>query len=86
MRTLAAIFILGLCARTAAAQTVDVTTEAELRGAILVTHSGGAIHFQADITLTADLPAIQQDITIDGHGHTSPAAACFVDSSCTRAR
>lgn len=77
MRTLAAILILGLCARSAAAQTIDVTTEAELRGAILVTHSGGAIHFQADITLTAELPAIQQNITIDGNGHTLSGGGAF---------
>ena len=73
MRTnllLAAIFISGLCARDAAAQTVDVTTDAELRDAIAFVHPGATIAFQADITLTSDLPAIQRDLTVEGNGHT----------------
>ncbi|MCB1489444.1 MAG: hypothetical protein KDJ88_18550, partial [Bauldia sp.] len=44
-----------------------VTNETELRTAIL---NGEDIQFANDITLTADLPAIQSSITIDGAGFT----------------
>ena len=41
----------------------------QLRQAILDAADGDTIRFDADITLAADLPAVQTDVTIDGDGH-----------------
>jgi hypothetical protein len=62
MRTtllLAAIVISGLGARAASAQTVDVTTESELRGAILVVHpeEAGSAGSTAGPAASAEEPA-----------------------------
>jgi hypothetical protein len=65
LRTLCAISGLAL-AFNAAAIDRPVATEAELRTAILSANDGDVILFTADITLTADLPAIQKSITIRG--------------------
>ncbi len=48
----------------------EVSTEAELAEAIRDASHGSTIIFTADIVLTADLPAIQAGITIDGGGFT----------------
>jgi autotransporter-associated beta strand protein len=61
--------ILCLHAREGAAQAIDVASESALRDAILISTVGSRIVFQADIELTADLPVIQQSLTIDGNGH-----------------
>src|SRR4029079_1530568 len=63
--------LLSLVPLTASAQTVTtVTTEAQLREAISAAAPGDRIVFGANITLTADLPVIATDITLDGDGHT----------------
>src|SRR5262245_10986040 len=49
---------------------VDISNEAELIDAILNATDGDVLVFQNDIVLTADLPAIQAGITIDGDGFT----------------
>src|SRR5688500_17597026 len=63
-----AALIVGL---PSAAHAQVVTTEAELRSAILAAVSGTTITFGANISLTADLPALSTDgLTIDGGGFT----------------
>ena len=47
-----------------------VNDDASLRAAILAAVDGDTITFTSDITLTADLPAVQSNITIAGGGHT----------------
>ena len=49
--------------------TFVVSNDAQLRQAILDAADGDTIRFDADITLAADLPAVQTDVTIDGDGH-----------------
>lgn len=49
---------------------IEVSNEAELASAILNASDGETITFTADIALTADLPAIQASVTIDGGGFT----------------
>lgn len=46
------------------------SNDAELRQAILDAADGDTIRFDADITLVADLPAVQADVTIDGDGYS----------------
>ena len=71
MGNLAALVVLALlAAMPAQAQTFTVSDDAELRSALSVITSGGTILFSSNITLTADLPAVQADITIDGGGYT----------------
>lgn len=70
MRTLLAL-LLGLLPVPAFAQTTTtVTTEAQLQSAIAGATAGDTIVLGADITLTADLPAIAADLRFDGAGHT----------------
>ena len=54
-----------------------VATDAELRTAILDAQDGATITFAGDITLAADLPAMQADITIDGAGHALDGAGTW---------
>ena len=49
---------------------VHVSTEAELRAAITTATAGSIIVLDANVTLTADLPSIETDLTFDGSGHT----------------
>lgn len=44
-------------------------SDAALRSAVASLADGDTIVFDADITLAADLPAIQWNVTIDGNGH-----------------
>jgi len=46
-----------------------VGDDASLRLAITSAGDGDTITFTGDITLTADLPAVQTNVTIDGQGH-----------------
>src|SRR5262249_37619198 len=46
------------------ARAVNVATESDLRTAILNATDGDTITFTASITLTADLPAVQHNVTI----------------------
>ena len=62
--------ILALVPVAAGAQTITVTDEAQLRLAIATAPDGATIVFGASITLTADLPAVASNITLDGGGHT----------------
>src|SRR5262245_44934002 len=57
--------------------TITVSNDAELRAAILAANDGDTILFDADITLLADLPVVQADITINGDGHTLNGADQF---------
>ena len=54
-------------------QTVlHISTEQELRDALTATsgaQNGDTVVFDADITLSRDLPAVQNSITINGNGH-----------------
>ncbi|MCA1563464.1 MAG: hypothetical protein LC804_25500 [Acidobacteria bacterium] len=54
----------------AVAQTVIVSTEAALRAAITTATPGSVIVLGANVTLTADLPSIETNLTFDGAGHT----------------
>jgi hypothetical protein len=56
---------------------VKVATDAELRAAIQNATDGDTITFTADITLTADLPAVQKSVTIDGMGHVLDGADLY---------
>ena len=70
MRTFLAI-LLGLIPISASAQTTTtVTSAAQLQTAITSAAPGDTIVLGADITLTADLPAIAADLRFDGAGHT----------------
>jgi len=59
------------------AATVNVSTDAELRTAITNVASGNTIAFTADITLAAELPAVQTSIMIDGAGHALDGANTY---------
>ena len=59
------------------AATVNVSTDAELRAAITSVTSGDTIAFTADITLAADLPAVQTSVTIDGASHALDGAGAY---------
>ena len=48
----------------------DVNSDASLRAAITSAGDGDTITFTADITLTADLPVVQKNVTILGNNHT----------------
>src|SRR5262245_37360299 len=74
-RTLALLLIsLGL-ARTVDAQgVVHVGNEAQLASAIANAISGDTIVFDANVTLTADLPSLSTNLTIEGNGHTLSGA------------
>jgi autotransporter-associated beta strand protein len=48
----------------------DVANEGQLRSAITSAASGDTITFTANITLSADLPAVQKNVTINGNGNT----------------
>ncbi|HVU22857.1 MAG TPA: YDG domain-containing protein [Opitutus sp.] len=60
-----------------AATNFGVNSDATLRSALTSVADGDTITFTGDITLGADLPAVQKSITIDGGGHTlDGASAC----------
>ena len=69
MRTFLAI-LLGLPVCALAQTTTTVTSEAQLQTAIANAAPGDTIVLGADISLTADLPAIAADLRFDGAGHT----------------
>src|SRR4051812_26519335 len=66
-----------LFAAPALASTVHVTTESQLRSAITSAGNGDTIVFDNSITLSQDLPAVQQNLTIDGNGNTLFGASQF---------
>ena len=47
-----------------------VGTDAQLRSAITSAANGDRIIFSTNITLTADLPAVQKNVTIEGNNNT----------------
>ncbi|WP_404924964.1 pectate lyase-like adhesive domain-containing protein [Mesorhizobium sp. ORM16] len=47
-----------------------VTSETQLKGAINNAQKRDAITFKADITLSANLPTVRSDVTINGNNHT----------------
>jgi len=55
----------------------DVATDAQLRSAITTAANGDTITFTANITLAADLPAVQKNVTILGNGNTLSGANQF---------
>ncbi|UYN93529.1 MAG: autotransporter domain-containing protein [Enhydrobacter sp.] len=71
-RRLMAILLTGTCLTPCAAGAVDfnVNTEAGLRTAITSAASGDRIVFTGNITLTADLPIVQTNVTIVGNNNT----------------
>jgi autotransporter-associated beta strand protein len=75
---LIATLLLPGFAMTARAQFVhNVADEAQLTLAIVELNPGDSIVFTAGITLTADLPPIEQDVTIVGNGFTLSGADQF---------
>ncbi|MBM3649548.1 MAG: autotransporter domain-containing protein, partial [Alphaproteobacteria bacterium] len=60
----------GLSPLQAWAADINVSTEAQLRTAITSAASGDRIVFNAGITLTQDLPAVQTNVTIVGNNNT----------------
>ncbi len=64
-------------ARAITIATLTVDTEAELRSALLAAANGDTIAFAGDITLTADLPAVQRNVTIAGNNHTLDGANAY---------
>jgi len=76
-RTLAFAFVLGLSVRANAATDYPVNNEAELRTAIGSAVDGDTITFNADITLTQDLPAIQTNVTIVGNNKAVDGASTY---------
>ena len=65
-----ASLLLALASPAAAQTTWAVASQPELLAALSGASSGDTIRLTANITLTADLPAVQTDLTIDGSGHT----------------
>jgi len=65
MAALAALILLPVHPLHAA--TITVTSASELSSAITSAASGDTIKLGSDITLTADLPAVQTNVTIDGN-------------------
>ena len=62
---------LGVSAAAVAQTTVHVGNEAELATAIANARGGDTIVFDANITLSADLPSLRANLlTIEGNGHT----------------
>ena len=57
-----------VCAPALAAAQIQVSTEADLRVALLQASPGTTIQLTADITLTGDLPSVSRNLTIDGGG------------------
>ena len=60
----------GALTTPASALDIPVFDSASLRMAITSASPGDTVTFLGDITLDADLPAVQTSITIDGAGHT----------------
>ncbi len=73
---LALVFVFGFSARADAADHA-VHGEADLRDAIGTAVDGDTITFQADVTLTGDLPAVQTNVTILGNGRILDGAARY---------
>ena len=70
-RRLAALLLAGTCLSSPAwATDIPVTDDASLRSAITTAASGDRIVFQNSITLAADLPPVQTNVTIDGNGNS----------------
>lgn len=67
----------GVASLTWRSSIATVSTDAELRAAILAAEDGDTITFANDITLTGDLPAVQKNITIDGAGHALDGANTY---------
>ena len=68
---LTAILLAGTCLSTATrAADILVSNDATLRSAITSAASGDRIVFQNNITLAADLPAVQTNVTIVGNSNT----------------
>ena len=65
--------------------TFAVSNDAQLRQAILDAADGDTIRFGSDITLAADLPAIQTDVTIEGRP-ARRVSTPFYDPEGRRAR
>jgi len=55
---------------SAAAIDIAVSNDATLRAAITGANSGDRIVFQSNITLSADLPLVQTNVTIVGNGNS----------------
>jgi autotransporter-associated beta strand protein len=60
----------SLIGGAARAADIQVANESQLRNAITSANPGDSISFAANITLTADLPAVQKSVTINGNGNT----------------
>ena len=80
-RALTAALLVGTCLSTPAwATDFNVSTEQQLRAALNPTtgaQNGDRIVFQANITLTADLPVVQNSITIAGGNNALSGANTF---------
>jgi hypothetical protein len=75
-----------LAAAPALAANFNVNDDPTLRAAILAAGDGDTITFTGDITLGADLPAIQDNLTIVGQGNelsgnTSSAVSSWASGS-----
>lgn len=78
-KTLAAACLLGMM-QSAQAVTYTVTTEAELRQAIINANANSSdnyIDIKADIELTGDLPPLLSDVTLRGNNHTLDGASQY---------
>jgi len=71
------ICILVSAAAVVSAQTIHIGSEAALRTAITTAPAGATIVLDANVTLSADLPSVSNNVTIDGVGHTLSGANQF---------
>src|SRR5258708_6436623 len=67
---LTASLVAGLSPIPVWAANFDVNSDASLRSAITSAASGDTITFTSNITLAADLPAVQTSVTIIGNNNT----------------
>jgi hypothetical protein len=67
----------ALCPTVSDAATCNAGTAGALATCINTAANGDTIALTANITLTADLPAVQKNVTIEGNNHTLDGASTF---------